>query len=44
MVKSEAENVMEAGFGGQTMEVRVSSLWSDLLGISDFAGAVCKWG
>jgi hypothetical protein len=26
------------------MEVRVSSLWSDLLGISDFAGAVCKWG
>jgi hypothetical protein len=44
MVKSEAENVMEAGFGGQTMEVRVSSLWRDLLDILDFAGAVYKWG
>jgi hypothetical protein len=44
MVKSEAENVMEAGFGGKIMEVRVSALLRDLLGVPNFAAAVCKWG
>jgi hypothetical protein len=44
MVKSEVENIMKARFCVLAMWVRVSSRLRDLLGVSGFAAAMCKWG
>jgi hypothetical protein len=44
MMKSEMENIMKTGLEGWKMEVRVSALLRDLLGVLGFTTAVCKWG
>jgi hypothetical protein len=43
MVKSEAENVMGAETSGPMMVVRVFAAVRNLLGVSRFIAAVCKW-
>lgn len=44
MVKSEAENVMEAEIRGLVMVIGAFVGMRNLLGVSDFGAAVCKWG
>ena len=44
MLKSEVENVMEAEIGGVVMEIGAFVAMRNLLGVSDFVAAVCKWG
>ena len=44
MVKSEAENVMEAEIGGLLMVTRAFAAMKNLVGASGFVAAVCKWG
>ena len=44
MVKSEAENVMEAEIGGLVMVIGAFVAMRNLLGVSGFVAAVCKWG
>jgi hypothetical protein len=43
MVKSEPEDIMKVGFR-TTMEVQVSMLLRNLLGIMGFTALVYKWG
>ena len=44
MGKSEVENIMEAEIGGLVMVIGVFVAMRNLLGVSDFVAAVCKWG
>ena len=44
MVKSEAENVMEAEIGGLVMVIGAFMAMRNLLGVSDFVATVFKWG
>ena len=44
MVRSEVENVMKAEIGGLVMVIGAFVAMRNLLGVSDFVAAVCKWG
>ena len=44
ILKSEAENVMEAEIGRLVMVIGAFVAMRNLLGVSDFVAAVCKWG